>query len=271
MPKERSDAADAMDTVIYKRGHKKTIDLFSSETAFALSEIMFFLEDRLSPLVISRAKGEIKERVLDSYCMMDSIIGWETKTNNWAAVCGGSIGAAAMYLMEDYTVLAPVIYRVMGAIESFLSGYGDDGICKEGLNYWNYGFGFFVCFSELLKQRTCGKIDLMDDVKVENIALFQQRVILCKERAISFSDSKGILKMAIGHTHHLKERFDDVRVPDKKYRERFDDDSSYRWSRMIRNFIWSKDIPADLQLEECDYYFEDSQWFLSRILLKPAE
>lgn len=262
---ENAIAGGGLDILIEKKEHKRVIDLFNAETGFALTEIMSLLEGKLSPLVVERARREVRERILDSFCMLRSMSDWETKTNNWAAVCGGSVGTAAMYLIDDYSVLAPIIYKVLGAIESFLSGYGDDGMCKEGLSYWNYGFGFFVCFSELLKQRTCGKIDLMDDEKVREIALYQQRVILGEDRVVSFSDSKGFLKVATGHTHRLKERFKEVLIPDIRYREKFDSDTSRRWSRMIRNFIWSRCNYEGFKLEDCDCYYKDSQWFMSRV------
>lgn len=47
------------------RPHDQEVDLFASETAFALSEICALLEERLSPVVTARARLLIRERVLN--------------------------------------------------------------------------------------------------------------------------------------------------------------------------------------------------------------
>jgi hypothetical protein len=53
-------------------------------------------------------------------------------------------------------------------IKSFRgSGYGD-----EGIMYWGYGFSHYVEMREQLWYSTNGKLDLYDDPKVRNIALF---------------------------------------------------------------------------------------------------
>lgn len=60
-------------------------------------------------------------------------------------------------------------------MDYYLQGFGPDGACLEGLGYWNYGFGYFVYYADLLRKRTRGEMDWFRAEKVGRIALFQQK------------------------------------------------------------------------------------------------
>lgn len=79
------------------------IDLFAAETAQALAEISFLLRDVLSPKTVDMVRHEVMRRVLLPFYRSEAPYGggWEYGTNNWCAVCGGSVGSAAIYLMQD--------------------------------------------------------------------------------------------------------------------------------------------------------------------------
>ncbi len=247
--------------------HSRTVDLFAAETGFALAEILSLLEGKLSPLVVYRARNEIRKRILEPYCEMNTPFWWESYTNNWAAVCAGSIGAAAMYLIEDDAMLAPIIAKLMDTMECFLSGYEADGACTEGLGYWSYGFGFFTAFASLLRQRTGGKMDLFNSEKVWQIALFQQKCFLSENKIISFSDGSVETTYRKGLTHYLKSLYEEVEIPDEKYAAGFHADHCYRWSHSIRDLVWSNSSYPSGRFGEATYYLEDSQWFIARKVL----
>lgn len=244
--------------------HRHTIDLFSAETGFALAEITRLLADRLSPLVVNRIRHEIRERILEPYCSIGPMRWWETCDMNWAAVCAGSVGAAAMYLIQEDEKLAPVLHRLLSTMESFLDGFADDGACMEGLGYWYYGFGFFVSFAALLKQRTAGRIDLMKDEKVHRIALFQQICRLGGDRAISFSDSDMKFTYNPGLTCHLNSLYPDVEIPEEEYMAVFHDDPCHRWAHDIRDLVWGRRVEKTAGAAEQSYYLPDAQWMISR-------
>ncbi|MCX7708430.1 MAG: heparinase II/III-family protein [Clostridia bacterium] len=246
------------------REHKAYIDLFSAETGFSLAEILYLLEDKLAPMVVLRARKEIRERLLEPYCALNSMFWWETCTMNWSAVCAGSIGAAAIYLIQDDLILASILNRVINAMECFLAGFGMDGACTEGLSYWIYGFGFFTYFAALLKQRTAGKLDMMENDKVRQIALFQQKCYLSENKVISFSDGFTTSRFQLGLTHYLKERFPEVGIPDNRFKAGVRDDHCHRWAHFIRDFVWSNPEYAESKLAEEAYFLEDAQWFISR-------
>lgn len=247
------------------RAHDKFVDLFAAETGFALAEITYLVKDRLSPIVYHRARKLVKERILESFCQMNDLFWWETTTNNWAAVCAGSVGAAAIYLIEGNDSLAPIISRVLSAMDSFLSGYEEDGACTEGLGYWNYGFGFYTYFAELLRQRTNGEIDLFKEDKIKNIALFQQKCYLYENKTISFSDGSSQNDFKPGLTSYLLRRFEGITAPDVKFKSGYNSDSCYRWAASIRNFVWSNPLDYRNQTEkEAVYYLENAKWLISK-------
>ncbi|TDF91241.1 heparinase II/III domain-containing protein [Paenibacillus piri] len=246
------------------REHRRVVDLFASETGFALTEIVSMLEDKLAPLIVYRARKEVKERILDPFCELNASFHWERLTMNWAAVCGAGVGAAAMYLIEDDAMLAPIVQRLIATMDCFLSGFQEDGACTEGIAYWNYGFGFFVYFAELLKQRTGGKVDLMQGEKIKQIALFQQKSYLTGDYTVSFSDASLRSAYQLGLTHHLKKRYPELEVPHVKYRAGFNDDHCYRWAHAIRNLVWSDSGQESADWGEAFYYLQDSQMLVSR-------
>lgn len=251
------------------RQHDKQVDLFASETGFALAEIITLLKDKLAPIVVERAKKLIFERILIPFTQIDRMFFWETSTNNWAAVCAGSVGAAAIYLIEESECLAPIILKVCNVLDSFLSGYENDGACTEGLAYWNYGFGFYVYFVDLLNKRTAGKIDLLEGEKIKNIAMFQQVSFLSENNVVSFSDGYYRFNYRPGLTCYLKNRFDEVVIPDVKYSASFTEDHCFRWCHNLRDFIWNDEkLYSNNEKANKAYYLEDAKWFISINTLK---
>ena len=75
---------------------KHTIDLFASETGYALSEIKFLLGDRFDELLNNRISDEIQIRIIDRF--INYVQGWEENYANWAAVCVCSVAGAFMNL-----------------------------------------------------------------------------------------------------------------------------------------------------------------------------
>ena len=223
-----------------------------------MTEILSLLEDKIEPLVVYRARKEVTSRILEPYMELNNCLWWETGTNNWAAVCAGSVGSTAMYLIKDASVLAPLLLRVLSTMECFLEGYGEDGVCTEGLGYWNYGFGFFTYFAELLCERTAGKIDLFQNEKIKNIAMFQQKCFLSEDQIITFSDSFPPGRYNIALTHYLKSRFNEVEIPDKRYQSKINEDGCYRWPPVIRSFMWTDSNFESGKLKDAAYYLEGS-------------
>lgn len=242
------------------------LDLWSTETAFALAEIDYILKDKLSGFIRHRMKEEVEKRVLSYYITNDTPFWWEYSDNNWAAVCGGSVGCAAIYYIKDNDILAKYILRVLNTLEGFLSGYDEDGACVEGVSYWNYGLSYYVYFIEMLKNRTGGKIDLSHTEHLHNMALFMQRSRIKDNLVINFADCDPTMKFRIGFLHKLKDMFFDVQIPSLAYSIHFHDDHTYRFAGILRDFAW---MNPDYITDEKDvlsegYYFKKSQIYTAR-------
>ncbi|WP_199614107.1 heparinase II/III family protein [Paenibacillus alkalitolerans] len=250
--------------VTEKANHRETIDLFNAETALYLCEIVHLLEDVLPELVVYRAREEARSRVLDPYLSASTAYWWETTDMNWAAVCAGSVGAAAMYLIQDDDALYPILRRVADTLDCFVGGFTDDGACLEGILYWNYGFGFYAGFAELLRQRTGGRIDLMKREKIKNIALFQQKCYLYGNAVLSYSDSSQTYDYHPGLTHYLKSRYEELEIPERQYEAGILGDNCFRWLFVIRNLVWNNLSDAGSGLRDADYYLQDAQILVSR-------
>ena len=140
---------------------EQVVDLFAAHTAHMLTEIVSLLGELLPDWLHYRIRTEVERRVFQPAFQGSHRFWWETASMNWASVCGGCAGMAALILVEDRERLAVMIDRVVRTMECFLDGFGSDGGCPEGISYWVYGFGYFTYFAEMLSAFTAGQIDLL--------------------------------------------------------------------------------------------------------------
>ncbi len=239
-----------------------SIDLFAAETAFSLSEIVMLTGDVLDRLICKRIYVEVYKRIFLPF--KTTKYEWETQEHNWAAVCAGSIGSAALHLIEDPIDLATILERVLPAMECYLKGFSDDGVCLEGYGYWQYGFGYYVYFADLLKKKTDGQLDLFDDEKVHQIALFQQRCFLNQNHVVNFSDANPTASVFLGLSHYLSKVYHDFELPERKLRAKFTEDHCGRWAPAIRNLLWFDETLPEKPWGNGTNYYKESQWFISR-------
>ena len=246
---------------------RETVDLFAGETAFALAEIVSLLEDDLHPWVVHRVKQEIDRRIFQVFFHDPVPQNWELKTNNWPSVCASSIGSAALYLVGDAERLSGMLWRVLQSLKNHISGFDDEGATPEGVGYWQYGFGFFVYFSELLRERTLGRVDLLSGEKMAKIARFPSVCLLSGNKVINFSDAADEIQVMTGLFSRLKRYFPDVRVPP--------DHSAPAYSSWItgsRNLLWSVETGILEEAEDSgsnmDVYYRGHQWVVSKTTVR---
>lgn len=205
------------------------IDLFAAETALTLKEMAHLLGSRLPQPLAARIDAEINERILSVFERRR--FGWETDESNWSAVCGGCVGMLYLY----YSM--PVPERVMDAMRAYLRGISPDGACMEGLGYYSYGFGYYVYFAALLKERT--GTDISDRGRVRRLAEFQHAMYL-GTAAASYSDSEPDTKPLMGLTYMLSELFG-VCAP---HAAPVRNDECGRWAPYIRSYLYKPAAPA---------------------------
>lgn len=239
----------------------RCVDLFAAETAHTLAETVAALKDRLDPLVVSRVRAEIERRVFAPYTDPRPLR-WEGFGNNWEAVCGGAVGMAAIALLGESTMDSArrdvMLDRSRQAMERYLDGFGDDGGCAEGVDYWVYGFGYFVYFAEALKEHT-GE-DLMTEPKVGEIAAFPHRAALGAGAFVPFSDASERPWLPAGLLTRLAERFG---TPPPQVIPSFHDDHCYRWGHLSRTLAWYRHLPAVESLEDTSF-LPDLGWVIQR-------
>lgn len=246
-----------------RRQPREIIDLFAAETAHGLAEALCLLEERLNPWMAYRIRKEIRERTLQPLYREPSGYHWEADTSNWAAVCGGAVGMAALLLEEDQDRLAGLLSRIMGAMDGYLSGFGNDGGCPEGIGYWLYGFGYYTYFAEMLENCTGGAIRLMDGEKPRRIAEFPLSVSLSDGCFVNYSDAAEHSPLHTGLISRLGERYG-LDAPYMEAISSFHQDHCYRFAHICRNLLWSDHRRLQCPVTVGQWELPDLQWYVSR-------
>ena len=233
-----------------------TVDLFASETAQALAELYSRLKGVLPESLRKRMRAEIMRRVIEPFAAKEPYAWWERSDMNWNAVCNGSIGMAALDLLDAEPELqGRIVRRVYENLDSFLSGFADDGACLEGIGYFTYGFYYYMGFMDLLAGKTAVRKILFPDgirtdepesvlrallpEKCRRIAEFQQKCYFPSGLSVSFSDGSKHEKYRIGLTCRLAGLYEAVEQPDIASAADFDHDPCYRFLMAERDITWS--------------------------------
>ena len=248
-----------------EKNDNSRLDLFATEMGFYLSIIYTLLGDRLDPVIKDRIRVEIDRRIVTTLLSCENYGWWETGTTNWTAVCVGSIGGTLM-LMRPELMDEKMTKRLTTAMDGFLKGFADDGICTEGCGYWAYGVSFFVQFADMLKTFTGGKIDYFKNPKMKAIASFPHKMFLSGKAAVSFADGGRELEYTFGVMHRLKQEYpDDVLIYSPEYGS-FDIGCG-RLSIRLFGAIWLNEEfylnPAD-STASFESYAENAQWLTKR-------
>ncbi|WP_165452339.1 heparinase II/III family protein [Paenibacillus thalictri] len=242
---------------------EQVVDLFAAETAHALAETLYLLGERINPWIGFRVRSEIEKRIFQPLFSTPVTFHWESATHNWASVCGGAVGMAAMLLVEDGERLAGMIDRAVRAMGSFLEGYGADGCCAEGVGYWNYGFGYFVYFAEMLFAYTEGRINLLEGEKIKRISAFPAAVSLTGGTFVNFSDSEPSYIMNPGLLSRVHQRTGQP-LPAMSAEAELHVDHCYRFPHTTRNVLWTDPSLFGGELAEGEFYFPDTSWLVDK-------
>mgnify|MGYP001183593929 CR=1 FL=1 len=237
----------------------RIIDLFSSETAQALCEILIIHEDKIDKLLSNHIKKQIEDRVISPF--INENWEWETATHNWSAVCGGCIGIIAL-LMEKEEKQKIILDKVENALDYYMNGFGDDGVTLEGIGYWSYGFGYYIYY-EVLKNEIYPQRYKKDNNKIKEIANFPQSIQISKKVFLPFSDVPPNMTLPSGLISYLHNKYD-IKLPLIEKISSFDFDHCYRWAHVSRNLWWTSEDILNKNLTNISCYFEDAQWMIHR-------
>lgn len=243
--------------------YDELIDLFAAETGFALVEALRMCEPYLDKKCAEYVRVQLHKRMIAPFLDGTNFYRFEVMENNWASVCGGAIGCIGILMLEDEEQLTNFLHRVHSCLEVYLQSFGEDGVCVEGVDYWTYGFGFFVCCADYLKERTGGVIDLFQDEKVKQIALNQQAYYLVENHTISFADGRDEGRYRLGLSMYLKKCYQEVQLPPIAYAQDVLEDSCYRFCLALRDIIWYDRDFVWQEEEKQSLWLPEAQWFLS--------
>ena len=220
---------------------RATIDLFATETAQTLSDIVDNLEKELSGQCVCLVRENVQNRVLQPFFEAgQNTYGWEQCDNNWNAVCNGNIGSAYLHgLQNNEKPDRKYIERICVNLLHYISGFAEDGTCMEGLGYYFYGMTYWVNFAKELYQKTDGAIDLLcgdwghfgtgEKDKRTCIAGWWAECFFASGRTVSFSDGDSNDKYRIGLACALSESFFEIQMPAIKRAMVLEEDSCYRY------------------------------------------
>ena len=159
-------ASPYADLAVAMNGYQMALAIWMLDGRLPVETLALMRENvqkRLTGPILKTIDGTAPKNVLDGHW-------WARCNNNWNAVCtAGAVGAILATEPSRETRAKAVEWAVRN-MDSFLSGFGGDGYCSEGVGYWNYGFGHFVVLSEALRSQTGGKVDLFGKESVRRIA-----------------------------------------------------------------------------------------------------
>ena len=228
------------------------VDLFSSETAGMLAEVVVLLGERLGSELVARIEKEVERRVFESYS--HGAYWWDDGRNNWTAVCCGNIGIAMMRLSPQW--FARTKARLLRSMQAFIDAFPEDGNCVEGLGYWHFGFGCWVWFADALYDYTQGEIDLFHNPKIAKIASYAQKVFMKGNATVSIGDSTRAAKADEGLLSYLHEKYPaECIVPPKELTANLL--PGIGWYGRSRWFLHGAKARHEESLPKAHYLFED--------------
>jgi hypothetical protein len=185
------------------------VDLRAASTAMDLSEIAIGMGNKLEGRLVQRIRMEIERRVFRDYIDNHDTeeFRWWKFRSNWNGVCNGGVGAAFLLLEPDLERLATALEIVLEGLQVFIdAAFLEDGASGEGTGYWMYGLSNFICFSEMLRIRTQGRLDLLDNQRLTNIARYPLGVALSPGRYFPYSDCNEETSLRPGLVTRLAQR-----------------------------------------------------------------
>ncbi len=178
-------------------GKRVAIDLGARKFGLLLALVESTLVDRVSPELLAEIRVQLQWRITDSYlasCRGEDKVGnnWIRATSNWNSVCTSGSVFTVMVSSQDKAERVAAIGSAINSMAHYLSGFGEDGYCSEGIGYWNYGFGHYLYLAEILHDYTDGAIDLFafnNSEKLKNVANFPENYKIHGNYYSPFADS----------------------------------------------------------------------------------
>ena len=170
------------------------VDLFAAQTAAALADILYLLEDKLnavSPLIARRVRHEIDRRMITPFMNHDDFwwMGMIRKdVCNWTPWILSNVIDVLLLLERDGWRRSEGVTRAMRMLDSYLAVLPEDGGCDEGAGYFNMAGAALFDALESVYQATGGRVSFYDEPLIRRIAAFPMHVHIAGDYFVNFAD-----------------------------------------------------------------------------------
>ncbi|MEZ4989266.1 MAG: heparinase II/III family protein [Saprospiraceae bacterium] len=177
-----------------------TIDLTAGDLGSFYSWLYYFFRDefdKVSPLIATRLRRNLQERILDVY-MNRSDFWWQAfdlepgeTVNNWNPWCNSNVLLTFLLLEDDPEKLATGVYRTMVSTDAFINYTHADGACEEGPSYWGHAAGKLFDYLDILHLATGGKVSVFDQPIIKNMGEYIARSYVGGGWVVNFADASA--------------------------------------------------------------------------------
>jgi hypothetical protein len=193
------------------RGVRYYVDLNAADMADNLAEALYLLGDRIPAatrehVLVAMERhvfGPMRKSFEQGNSAKDHNGNWWLYADmNWNAVCIKGVTGAALAVLPRVGDRAVFVAGADHYIQHYIAGFNPDGYDTEGLGYWNYGFSHFIELRENVLRATSGKIDLLANPKIQQVALFGIEFPMMPNNAAAFGDA-GLMPRPDAHLIRL--------------------------------------------------------------------
>ncbi|MDR1880120.1 MAG: heparinase II/III-family protein [Tannerellaceae bacterium] len=179
---------------------KHVIDLTAGDLGSLLAWVYYYMHtefDRVNPVISSRLRQELQERILDTYAN-DHSFWWMAfnyrpgvLVNNWNPWCNFNVLQCFLLLENDRDKLGEAVYQTMISVDRFINYTHTDGACEEGPSYWGHAAGKMYDYLQLLYDGTGGKINIFGQPIVRNMGEYIARSYVGDGWVVNFADASA--------------------------------------------------------------------------------
>lgn len=191
-------------------GKRVSIDLGARKFGGVLALVESLLDQQISEELRGEIKKQLQWRITDNYLksckISDKNNHWIDGTSNWNSVCTSGVLLVSITNSESPEERLAAVGSAINSMKHYISGFGDDGYCSEGLGYWGYGFNHYLYIAQILSDYSEEKINLFNfdnPEKLRRVGNFPEHFEIQKGTCAPFADG-------VSHTSSSGSNFAEV-------------------------------------------------------------
>ncbi len=181
------------------------IALTSAERGAAMAICLHFLEEEFNK--VDPSLGDIFYRAIESHILEPYIdeyrylhghewLGFGRHThghrvNNWNTYCNTNVLLTFLLAERNQERMLKAMDISTRAMDNYLDYNNLDGACDEGPSYWNMAGAKVYEYTQIMKEATAGKIDLLDDFQIRRIMEWKSKNYVTDGWVVAFADGEA--------------------------------------------------------------------------------